>query len=235
LVTTTTKFPAEESDPFCLSPQSAARLLAGAPWRRFASIGDSLAAGTGDPAPGYAAIGWTDRMAGILGRVHPDLAYLNAAEIGATTTRTLAAQVGPLLEFDPDLVHISCGANDIWRRKPDLAEVGRNLRRIFESAAGTGARLTTFTLGKAFVVPGFADWHDRVRALNDLIRGLAADHAAVLVDMWSHPVNSRPDLLSADGIHFSTSGQAVLATELVKALAKETSGPGWTAARSANW
>jgi lysophospholipase L1-like esterase len=38
--------------------------------------------------------------------------------------------------------------------------------------------------------------------------------------MWSHPVNSRPDLLSADRIHFSAAGQAVMAAELVKALAQ---------------
>lgn len=41
----------------------------------------------------------------------------------------------------------------------------------------------------------------------------------VLVDMWDHPLNARPDLLSADRIHFSTSGQAVLASEVVKSLA----------------
>jgi lysophospholipase L1-like esterase len=59
-----------------------------------------------------------------------------------------------------------------------------------------------------------------VRAVNDIIREVAADRHAVLVDMWSHPVNSRPDLLSADGIHFSAAGQAVMAAELVKALAQ---------------
>ena len=37
--------------------------------------------------------------------------------------------------------------------------------------------------------------------------------------MWDHPVNSREDLLSEDGIHFSTSGQAVMASEMTKALA----------------
>ncbi|WP_433227182.1 SGNH/GDSL hydrolase family protein [Microtetraspora malaysiensis] len=211
-------YPTEESDPFCLSAASATRLLTDAPWRRFASMGDSLAAGTGDPSPGYANLGWPDRLAGILRRVRPDLAYLNAAKIGATTTKTLANQVGPVLEFGPDLIHISCGANDIWRPDPDLAEIGRNLRRIFERASETGAQLTTFTLGSAFVVPRFPDWHDRVRALNDITRELAATHAAVLVDMWSHPVNSRPNLLSADRVHFSTSGQAVMASELVKGL-----------------
>ncbi|WP_200824190.1 SGNH/GDSL hydrolase family protein [Nonomuraea solani] len=47
---------------------------------------------------------------------------------------------------------------------------------------------------------------------------LAAEHDAVLADMWNHPVNDRPDLLSADRVHFATAGQAVMAAEMVKAL-----------------
>jgi lysophospholipase L1-like esterase len=210
---------AEVSDPFCLSPVTAAALLADAPWRRFAVIGDSLSAGTGDPSPGYADLGWSDRVADILRRVRPDLAYLNLAEIGATTARTRATQVDRMVEFGPDLVHVPCGANDLFRPAPDFAAVEHGLRRVFELAASTGAQLTTFTLGKAFVVPGFPDWATRVRKVNAITRALAAEHDAVLVDMWDHPVNSRPDLLSSDLIHFATSGQAVLAAELVKGLA----------------
>lgn len=209
----------EESDPFCLSPTSAAKLLADAPWRRFAVIGDSLSAGTGDPSPGYTTLGWADRVAGILRRVHPGLAYLNTAEIGATTARTLATQADRMVAYGPDLVHVPCGANDLFHAEPDFTEIEQTLRRVFELAAGTGAQLTAFTLGKAFVVPKFPNWPDRVRRLNAITCQLAADHDAVLVDMWDHPVNSRPNLLSADRIHFSTSGQAVLAAEVVKALA----------------
>jgi lysophospholipase L1-like esterase len=218
-VTQTTSPLTEESDPFCLSPANAVELLAGAPWRRFIAIGDSLSAGTGDPSPGYAPLGWADRVANALRRVHPGLAYLNLAEIGATTARTLATQTDRMLAFGPDLVHVPSGANDLFRPEPDFAAIERTLRRVFELAAGTGAQLTAFTLGSAFVVPRFEDWRDRVRTLNAIVRALALDHDAVLADMWDHPVNSRPDLLSADRIHFSTSGQAVMASEVIRGLA----------------
>ncbi len=217
-MTATTTSLTEESDPLCLSPTSAAKLLATAPWRRFAVIGDSLSAGTGDPSPGYADLGWADRVADVLRRVRPDLAYLNIAETGATTARTLATQADRMIAYGPDLVHVPCGANDLFRPEPDFTKIEQTLRRVFELAAGTGARLTAFTLGKAFVVPAFPDWPDRVRRLNAITCRLAADHGAVLIDMWDHPVNSRPNLLSADLIHFSTSGQAVMAAEVVKAL-----------------
>ncbi|MFE9580595.1 SGNH/GDSL hydrolase family protein [Nocardia sp. NPDC006044] len=209
----------EETDPFCLPPLEAAALIYDAPWRRFAVIGDSLSAGTGDPSPGYATLGWSGRVADVLRRVHPGFAYLNTAEVGATTPETLRRQSDRMLAFAPDLLHLPSGANDIVRRTPDFGEIERGMRDMYRMAADTGARLTAFTLGKAYVVPVFPDWRDRVRRVNDLTRRLAADFDAAVVDMWDHPLNERPNLLSADGIHFATAGQAVLATEYVKRLA----------------
>ncbi|QFU90603.1 SGNH/GDSL hydrolase family protein [Amycolatopsis sp. YIM 10] len=209
----------EGTDPFCLSTPEAARLLAGAPWRRFASVGDSLAAGTGGPSPGYLPLPWADRVAAALREVRPDLVYRNTGTVGATTGRTLAHQLDGLLSFEPDLVHLSCGANDLWRPEPDFAVIEGNLRQLFEAAAGTGARLTTFTLGRAFTVPDFPDFAERVITLNALTRTIAAEHDALVIDMWDHPVNDRPDLIGADGIHFAAAGQAVLAAEVIRRLA----------------
>jgi lysophospholipase L1-like esterase len=202
-----------------MSADEATALLFDAPWSRFGVIGDSLSAGTGDASPGYDDLGWSDRLAEILRRVRPDLRYLNVAVVGATTPQVLAHQIEPMLEFGPDLLHVPCGANDIVRRSPDYTEIERNLRRMYDMAARTGAQLTSFTLSKAYVVPVFPDWDDRIQTLNAITRRLAAEYDAILVDMWDHPVAARADLLSADRIHFSTSGQAVIATEVVKHLA----------------
>ena len=191
----------EESDPFCLPPTEAAELLADAPWRRFGVFGDSLSAGTGGPTPGYVTLGWADRVAGILRLVRPDLAYLNTAEFG------------------PDLLHVPSGANDIIRRQPDFDEVERGLRRMYDLAAGTGAQLTCFTMGRAWVVPAFPDWSERLDRLNSIVRVLAAEYGALVADFWDHPINDRANLVSEDRIHFSTSGQAVMAAEIVKLLA----------------
>lgn len=149
----------------------------------------------------------------------PGLAYLNTAVIGATTKETLSQQTDAMRQFAPDLLHLPCGANDLLRRAPDFTRIEKDLRTLYDLAAETGAQLTTFTLGRSYVVPVFPDWTERVRTLNDLTRSLAREYDAVLVDMWDHPVNSREDLLSADRVHFSTSGQAVLASEMVRALA----------------
>ncbi len=209
----------EVTDPFCLEQANAAALLTGIPWGRYAVIGDSLSAGTGDPTPGYQDRGWSDRVADILLSVRPDLDYLNASEIGATTAQTLENQAARMVEFSPDLLHVPCGANDIARRKPDFGEIERTLRQLYDLAKGTGALLTTFTLGRAYVIPVFPDWPERIAAVNEIVRGLASEYGAIVVDMWDHPVNDRDNLLSADRLHFSTSGQAVMAAEMVKKLA----------------
>ncbi len=213
----------EDTDPFCLPPLTSAALLFDAPWRRFGVVGDSLSAGTGDPTPGYADQGWSDRMANILRRVRPDLRYLNTAENGVTTARTVAGQFDRMLEFAPDLLHLPSGPNDILRRDPDFDMIEKAMRRMYDLAAGTGALLTTFTLGRAYVVPAFPDWSERIRAINATTRRLAAEYEAVVIDMWDHPFNDRANLLSADRIHFSTSGQAVMATEFVRRLSYQLS------------
>ncbi|MEV6256462.1 SGNH/GDSL hydrolase family protein [Nocardia sp. NPDC051911] len=210
----------EETDPFCLDQADAVALLAGAPWGRYAVVGDSLSAGTGEPTLGYRDQGWSDRVAGVLRSVRPDLDYLNVSENGATTAQTLEKQAARMLEFSPDLLHLPCGANDIVRRRPNFGEIERTLRQMYDLAKGTGALLTTFTLGRAYVVPVFPDWPERIATVNEIVRGLAAEYGALVVDMWDHPINDRDNLLSADGIHFSTSGQAVMAAEMVKKLAE---------------
>ncbi|BCK59273.1 SGNH/GDSL hydrolase family protein [Nocardia wallacei] len=216
----TTHFPAatEATDPYCLPPLTSAALLFDAPWRRFGVVGDSLSAGIGDPTPGYADQGWADRVANILRRVRPDLRYLNTAENGVTTARTVAGQFDRMRAFAPDLLHLPSGPNDIVRRDPDFDAIEKAMRRMYDLAADTGALLTTFTLGRAYVVPAFPDWPDRIRTMNAMTRRLATEYGAVVVDMWDHPVNDRANLVSADQIHFSTSGQAVMATEFVRRL-----------------
>ncbi|MEU6088480.1 SGNH/GDSL hydrolase family protein [Streptomyces sp. NPDC047085] len=209
----------EETDPFCLATVDAAAMLFDAPWQRYAVIGDSLFAGTGDRSAGYGDQGWSDRLAHILRQVRPDLAYLNTAVTGATTVDTLDHQIPEMRDFAPDLLHIPCGANDLLRRSPDFGKIEQDMRRMYDLAAETRAQLTVFTLGRSYVVPVFPDWTERVLTLNDLTRALADEYDAVVVDMWDHPVNSRENLLSADRIHFSTSGQAVMASEMVRALA----------------
>ncbi|WP_410875038.1 SGNH/GDSL hydrolase family protein [Nocardia sp. A7] len=216
------RFPAEADDPLVLAPEQTAALLAGAPWQRFAVLGDSIAAGTGDPSPGYAPTGWADRVAADLTAVNPTLAYRNTGRIGATSGQVIDRQLAEILDFAPDLVHLSCGGNDLFTAGGDVDRLSENLSIILTALAATGAQLSIFTMADVWSVERMAPMRamrPRMIALNEVLRAVAAEFGAALTELWNHPLRSRPELMSADLIHFTTSGQAVLASEVVKSLA----------------
>ncbi|WP_039796743.1 SGNH/GDSL hydrolase family protein [Nocardia araoensis] len=218
----------ELNDPLLLPPAEQRRLLADAPWQRYAVLGDSIAQGVGDPSPGYEPVGWADRVAAVLTSVRPDLAYLNTGRIGATSAQVIAEQLPSVLEFRPDLVHLTCGGNDLFLPGGDLTQLRTNLDTLFGALARTGAQIVTFTLADVWEVERMAPMRpmrDRMAALNDLVRELAARYDALLLELWDHPLRLRPDLMSADLIHFSMSGHAVLASDMVRTLAGHVLAP----------
>lgn len=208
----------EVTDPDVLSPEAGAAILTSAPWRRFGVFGDSLSLGVGDATPGYRDLGWPARVGNALRQIHPDLAYLNTARVGATTAQALEEQAEHIEEFGPDLLHLNSGANDIIRRKPDWGQIEDNLRAMYDWAQGTGALLSVFTLGRAFVIPAFPDFSDRVARLNDITHTLAEEYDTAVADCWDHSLNDRPNLLSEDRIHFATTGQAIIAGIMIESL-----------------
>lgn len=211
---------AEAADPLCLPRAEAVRLLRDAPWRRFAVMGDSFAKGVGDLSAGYAPQPWPERVAAVLGELRPDFAYLNTGVDGLRTAQVRAGQLDRVLAFEPDLVNIAAGGNDLFDAVPDLDGVEAELDAMYGAVRARGADVVAFTVTNVFdTVPQLAPFRDRMAALNDRIRAVAARHDAVLVEMWEHPVRTRPTLLSADGIHFAMEGQAALAAEILRGLA----------------
>ncbi|WP_083883807.1 SGNH/GDSL hydrolase family protein [Nocardia higoensis] len=211
----------EDSDPMLLAPGASGELLRGAPWQRYAVIGDSIAKGIGDPSPGYQPIGWAERVATALRGANPGLHYLNTGRMGATTAQVRDEQLSRALEFEPDLVHVICGGNDLFVADPDLDALRANLGALFAPLAATGAQLCTFTVADVWEterMAAMAPMRDRMAALNAIISDVAARYDALLVDFWTHPLRLRPDLMSADLIHFTSSGHAVVATEMIRAL-----------------
>ncbi|WP_067538622.1 SGNH/GDSL hydrolase family protein [Nocardia crassostreae] len=212
----------EANDPLCLSDSEGAALLAGAPWRRFAIIGGSTAAGIGDPVPGYETIPWGHRLARWLTAAHPDAVYHNTGRMGATIPEVAAEQFAPLVDFQPDLVHVTCGGNDLFRKNADLALVERDLDELCAAVAATGARLSLFTLADASTGP-LLPLRPLFEAFTGSVRRVAARHDAILTEFWYHPARLRPDWLRADRIHLTMAGQAAVAAEMAKTYAAVTS------------
>jgi lysophospholipase L1-like esterase len=226
----------ESTDPFCLSDGEADRLLADAPWRRFAVLGDSLAEGLGGPLEGYATVPWPDRVAEALRRRHPELAFANFGRRRRRTAQVLEQQLGPALEFAPDLVALVTGGNDLLAPDYEPGAVAADFERIVIALRERSIDVVTFTLWDVSQVwPKLARVGKVTESLNDRFREVSSRHDLMLVDMWGHPACAADDIYSSDVpagrsptrsetpvwvIHPSMRGHAVLAAETIRCLAQ---------------
>jgi lysophospholipase L1-like esterase len=215
-------FPAEAADPYCLSPGAGAELLRGAPWKRFAVVGDSLAEGLGDPLPGYRLASWADRVAEALRAVAPDLEYANLGVRGLTAAQVRAGQEQAVARFAPDLVGVVCGGNDLLLPGFSPAVLEKELDLLFSALAAPGVTVFTYAVSDvARAVPELrgGPLDAGVTVLNEVTRAVAARHGALVVEMHGHPASGDRDLYSRDLVHFSARGHAVCAAVTLRALA----------------
>jgi lysophospholipase L1-like esterase len=216
---TTVRFDREAADPAILSPAEEDALLRGAPWRRLAVLGDSIAEGMGDPTPGYAPQYWGDRLAGALGRQQSGLAYVNLGKRDLRASEVRATQLGPAQAFGPDLAVVVCGGNDLLVERFDVDAVEREIDALVVDLAETGAEVITFTMldmPRAIELP--APLPERLDELHHRWRAVSARHGTLLVDLATEPVCAEPELYSADLKHGSTRGHAVVASYTIKRL-----------------
>lgn len=212
-------YPKEESDEYHLPRAEADRILAGAPWKRFLVLGDSLAEGLGERTEGYRTAPWTERTREALARVQPDLAYLNLGLRNLITVEVREQQLAKGLEFAPDLAAVVAGGNDLFRQDYDPDAVEAELDQIVGSLRSTGADVVTYALMDiAAAVPELASIRPNMEILGDRIRAVSARHGALLVDMWPHPACASRDMFSSDLLHSSMRGHALLAAETIRRL-----------------
>jgi lysophospholipase L1-like esterase len=164
----------EADDPLCLDDEAAAASLRGAPWRRVAVLGDSIAAGAGDPVPGYRTAYWADRVGDALRATAGDITWLSTGRTGATTRHVIDEQLEAIEQYRPDLALLACGGNDLWPPQPDYAQIGRNLDEIIGRLTRGGAIVLTMTIADAIVDPRMSAMRPRLERLNSLIRHAAS-------------------------------------------------------------
>jgi lysophospholipase L1-like esterase len=216
-------FVTEQQDPHCLSDAEVDRLLAGAPWKRFVVVGDSVAQGVFEPLDGYVSTSWPDRVAAALRRQQPDLVMLNLAERGLRARHVRETQLELALEFEPDLAAVSCGGNDLLVEHFDPGKVERELDRIVGALTNEGTEVISFTLydiTKALEMPPEYGEQiaQRMTALFDRIGRVAERHRTLHIDYHEHPACGDPNLYASDFQHGSARGQAIAATGVIERL-----------------
>jgi lysophospholipase L1-like esterase len=215
---------APSTSPF-LRPGEAGWLLAGAPWRRLAVLGDSVATGEGDPAPGFPDQPWAESLAGALEEAAGPLAYLNTGARGVRTPEVRDLQLARVRAFGPDLAVVACGGNDLMRRSFDPVRHEDEVDHVVAPLAADGALVVTFGLFDLSRT-GFApealrpDLRLRLRQQASAARVVAERHGGLHVDLGEHAAAGDPDCWSADALHPNRRGQAVVLAELVRALGR---------------
>jgi lysophospholipase L1-like esterase len=209
----------EETDPYCLSVAEATTLLAKAPWRRFGVMGDSLAEGLGQELEGYRPLSWAARVREALLRSVPELDYLNTGYRGLLAAEVRDRQLGPMLEFQPDLVAMTAGGNDLFGLKFDADAIEAVLEDIVSALRASGADVITYGLMNiTAALPKLAMIRPRLEILNDRMLAIANRHDTIHVDMWLHPACGEVNAYSTDMKHSTMRGHAVLAAETIRAM-----------------
>lgn len=189
--------------------------------RRYVALGDSLSAGVDDSVEP-----WPRRVAAALSAEGADVAFRNLARAGATSAEVAAEQLEAAIGFEPDLVSLICGANDVLlsvRPDPDtFADVldgmlGELRRRL------PHARVVTATYPRLATMLPLRERTERrveagIEAVNAHVRALAATHAAICLEWSGHAGVDDPENFADDGIHPSAAGHARASEAFLAAL-----------------
>jgi lysophospholipase L1-like esterase len=195
-------------------------LLRGAPWRRVAVLGDSIAEGVREPHDGYRDLSWIDRIAEPLRAAAPGLTVMNLGRRDLRAGEVRELQLPAALGFRPDLAIVAAGGNDALRRSFSPDRVARELDAMAAPLRRAGAdllMLELMDLTKSGLVPPEheAALDERMRALAAATRRVAARHGAMLVEMRGHPVCADPGVYSSDRLHLNARGHAIVASEAI--------------------
>lgn len=213
----------ESTDPYCLREGESARLLAGHAWRRFVVLGDSVAEGLAEPVAGYSELQLADRLAAELRAAYPKLEYLNLGHQGLRAREVRAQQLGPALDFRPDLALVVCGGNDAFPATYRPEKVDVELSAMITELQQAGADVITVGIYNVSYSPVIAEWlrpglRERMRTLSERTGALAAEHGTLHVNLSAHPAVTDPSLYSSDGRHGNARSDAIAVAEAVRVL-----------------
>lgn len=193
---------------------------------RFVALGDSFTAGNGlDPGRR-----WADLVAGALERANPGFEYFNLARDGATSI-VVEGQMDRAIELEPDLISLTCGANDvILALKPDVpafaVRFGSMLDRLVEALPGAAILTANYPEGWDLTGAGprtQARINRGMAELNPAIRSVTAARGLLCLDVAGHSSTQDAGNFEQDGLHPSLQGHVHMADEVCEVLSRDFS------------
>jgi lysophospholipase L1-like esterase len=198
-------------------------MLRGAPWRRVAVLGDSIAEGVREPHDGFRDLSWIERIAEPLGAVAPGLTVMNLGQRDLRASEVRELQLPAALRFRPDLAIVAAGGNDALRRSFSPERVADELDAIAAPLREAGADLLMLELmdivASGLVPSEYAEaLGERMSGLAQATRDVAARHGAMLVEMRGHPICADPGVYASDHLHLNARGHAIVASEAIRVM-----------------
>ena len=158
-----------------------------------------------------------------------DFEFINFGISGNRTDQLFDRLYPDAIAFDPDIISILIGINDVWHRHGTTqiattdAQIETNYRAILE-------RLKNETHAKIVILCPFLlddeakeSWRGEVDRVIAIVRGLAEEYADVYVPLdllfeEALKVQPEPKFYSADGVHPNDNGRAFIGKHYAEAV-----------------
>jgi hypothetical protein len=160
-------------------------------------------------------------VAAALASERDDVVYANLARHRAEAAEIRDVQLGPALDFRPDVVAVVGGGNDVLAEAFDIARVKAAIDDIVVALIDAGATVVTYELldlGGAFPDAAFEELSRRLLMLYAATREIAEERQTVHIDLYREPWAQEPGCFSADLQHPTMRAQARCASATIRAL-----------------
>jgi lysophospholipase L1-like esterase len=188
--------------------------------KRLVSLGDSFTEGVGDEDPAFpnGVRGWADRAAHELAAHDPGFLYANLAVRGKVMRQVLAEQLEPALSLRPNLVTLYAGGNDLMRPSVDIDALIGQYEGAVDQLIAVGAQVVLFTGVDGGEDPVFRKIRGRVAIYNELVRVMAVQKGALVVDLWAMRQLRDRRMWAPDRLHLNALGHNEVAIAVLDIL-----------------
>ncbi|MFF4803719.1 SGNH/GDSL hydrolase family protein [Streptomyces sp. NPDC001351] len=209
------------------------------------AVGDSFTEGMSDLLPDGSYRGWADLLAGRMAAVTPGFRYANLAVRGKLIGQIVDEQVDVAAAMRPDVITLVGGLNDTLRPKCDMGRVRGLLTEAVERLAPACEQLVLMR-SPGRQGPVLDRFRPRMEELFATVDELAAQHGAVVVDLYGAASLSDPRMWDVDRLHLTAEGHRRVAEAVWQTLGYDpedaewhtpmaaTPPPGWAARRVAD-
>lgn len=198
--------------------------MAGAVFRSYVAIGDSLSEGLGDFDFDFRRhhSGWTDRLAALLSieaiSRGIDFQYANLALRGSKLQRIMTDQLEEALRLQPDLVTIMAGSNDIFTRPTKLPALEKTFREGIQLLQAADCEVVIANTINPVHLRVFQGIANRASRLSAMLERIAIECGVRIIDV--HGIESFQNLSywAEDMVHFSGHGHVKVANSAAQVL-----------------